>query len=69
MVRNSTLRSPDVLTPGPDRTSQDKKKSNVPGVVDVESSHQPLDQKPGDEEKAAREQRRSAADSGNATTL
>jgi hypothetical protein len=47
MVRNSASGS---SPPGSDE-DKNKKKPNVPGVVDVESSHQPLDQKPGEEEK------------------
>jgi hypothetical protein len=47
MVRNSTSGASP-----PDPTAEsDEKKPNVPGVVDVESPQQPLDQKPGEEKK------------------
>jgi len=49
MVRNST----SVASPPDPNSESDGKKPNVPGVVDVESSHQPLDQKPGEEKKPA----------------
>lgn len=47
MVQNSVPGD----SPPASEDDQGKKKPNVPAVVDVESSHQPLDQKPGDEEK------------------
>ncbi len=47
MVRNSA--SGD--SPPDSEDEPGKKKPTVPGIVDVESSHQPLDKKPGDEEK------------------
>lgn len=47
MIRNTASDS----SPPEPNSEPDKKKPNVPGVVDVESSHQPLDQKPGEEEK------------------
>lgn len=49
MVRNSA--SGD--SPPGSEDDAGKKKPKVPGVVDVESSHQPLDKKPGAEEKPA----------------